>query len=125
MNPNVNVTQVKHYVVDADGRRIYPPAPRPLSKPKLTRNNDTVVANKLKDLDRLEDAIFEHGSPYRQMFLNLYKDIESEETLDEHLAKHVGRRHKTLVYCRDKLKWRPTAAGDRVKVLNPDNPYTK
>ena len=110
-------------VVDADGRVMSrtdgTQPPNSTMPPPFKKKNGATVTN----LARLEDAIFEHGDPYRVRFLDLIKKDTVE--FSEYLAKHTSRRHEALRYCWNTLNWRPSTSGKRVYIKNPANPYDK
>lgn len=114
--------EIKFYVVDADGRRIFKKdsdrkcklRDKPPRKPKheVSKTN----------LEELEDAVF-HDPSYRLKFLNMISGAENEE-FDNFLANLKTRRERTLYRCWTDLKWRPTKNKKSVMILL-DNPYKR
>lgn len=115
--------EIKFYVVDADGRRIFKRdsdrkcklRDKPPRKPKHEASKT--------NLEELEDAVF-HDPSYRLKFLNMIADNVENEKFDDFLEKLKTRREKTLYHCWTELKWRPTKNKKSVIILL-DNPYKR
>ncbi len=113
-------------VVDANGNRLNP-NPKHLVKPKWRTLKLQARARALfsppspttSDLERLEDAIWQHPD-LRIEFLNIYKSKNSyPDTEKQYLEKHHSRKMTALRYCWNIKKWKPSADGNRVIVGNP------
>jgi len=107
---------VDFYVVDADGKLVSSGRRMPYPRPSIPNLKKVVT---VKDLERLDDAIFEHGEPFRQDFLSL---IEHGIEIDTYFS----RRSQALYHCWSVLKWRPDSHHPgRVWKKKSINPYTK
>lgn len=113
----MKTTKKVFFVVDADGNRLDKPA-RPMKAVIVKKKTVTV---KQKELDDLEDAIFQDDNS-RVKFLNMVvKDVGS---FDEYLKKLETRKMRTLAYCWKKMNWRPSTDKRKV-VIFVENPYKK
>ena len=103
--------------------------PATMKKTRKTKKDNVEVKSrkrikgiKSKLLYELHDAIFNHGGYTRGKYFKYYwRGWESSETFEEFLDKHESRNHDALIYCWEKLLWRPSVSGDRVErvILKP------
>lgn len=76
--------------------------------------NIEVLEPSLETLKRLEDAIFEHGEPYKSIFFDSYVSTNFNPNLDEFLTMHETRKEGSLRYCWEVLGWRPSNDGKKI-----------
>jgi hypothetical protein len=114
-------TRGERIVVDASGARIWS---KPIRKLKASQPAKFKIlsAPTKEDLNRLEDAIHNHGNPYRTEYYNICKCFSAVTTFDDYIKTDMGKiQSRALRHCWDSLKWRPHESGNRVK--NGNNPY--
>lgn len=118
-------------IVDDKGNRLKPRNTelRQWREKSKIRHNGLTALNPTptsKDLDRLEDAIFNHGEPYRTEFLNMCNPIKDliPQTFIDYLTELPSHRRRTLLYCWQIRKWRPDSSCNRV-LDGTKNPYLK
>ena len=103
-------------VIDVEGVRLKKPKPKALPR-KLTMSTPSKM-----DLSRLDDAIHNHGNPYRTEYYNVCRRYDISEDFDEFVDKQLGMiQRKALRYCWDVLKWRPNQSGNGIRPI--ENPY--
>ena len=71
------------------------------------------------DLEWLENAIFNHGHPYRTELLNNVKLVEKASGW----SAEATYLKTALRHCWEELDWRPSRNGLRVLKKNKMNPY--
>ena len=104
------------FTVDHNGHRMYPRSLKKKKKFEQVRKTPSRV-----DLERLEDAIFNHEI-YRNQFLKL---IGMNTDIEVYVKDHIPRRLKALLECWEVWNWRPSLSGRRVMKKTKKNPYFK
>ena len=112
------------FVFDGDGRLVtgstppIPALPPPPRKPKQKKPTEATF----KQLEKLEDAIYSHGEPYRKEFLTLIKkEFQNASTNVDNVN---SCRHEVLRIFWNARILRPSKNGLRV-IDYSKNPYGK
>ena len=131
----------KFYVVDADGNDLSNQKPQKESAVLYTPRRLSKKVARYADLMKLEDAIFNHGPPYRKKYLTILKNTKeipnpdpdfpiTKKHQDGRFERYLqtmmnpSREIQALRFCWEKLKWRPSEGGKAVMDCK-NNPYVK
>lgn len=127
----VETRKVERIIVDDQGVRIRENKLRQWRRDRIRSFNIHSQNNPLKsptskDLEKLEDAIFNHGEEYRTPFLEITNPTKHLIPIGfkDYLSEFPSNRRRALLYCWQIKKWRPDSTGNRV-INGSLNPYIK